>query len=264
LWNRHKAGTKGDEWLPFDFEVPEYDTDWAIARNTGYKKNDLTVLGWMTVAPPMSQKSRFVSPPPSPEIGYFETARLPLASGPNRAVWRKRGRRHDDDDDDGDETDSESTRTVKFPKYYTVSEVGNHIFQDSTWVVEPDGNLGYDVYRITSQSANRKTARLCACVLMNIAEMCQKMGYSTARRIRSQLLTVGPHGPMLRSDGNEHAAEIRAELGKSIRPIGKLLLYQRYQEIAEYNGKNSMPLWIPVGTDVYDVTSESRLGRVWT
>lgn len=63
---------------------------------------------------------------------------------------------------------------------------------------------------------------------------------------------------MLRSDGSGHAAQIRAEFRKSIQPIGKLLMYKRHEEIAEHNGKNGMPLWISVGTDVYDVTSESR------
>ncbi|ORY54357.1 uncharacterized protein BCR38DRAFT_509211, partial [Pseudomassariella vexata] len=68
-------------------------------------------------------------------------------------------------------------------------------------------------------------------------------------------MIIGPNGPLLRTDGHEHAETIRREFGNTIHPIGKLLMRRKRQEIAEYNGENGMRRWITIGIDIYDVTT---------
>lgn len=91
------------------------------------------------------------------------------------------------------------------------------------------------------------------------SEKCKELGYGTADDIRRELVTVGPLGPSLLMHGHPHAVEIRGEFHHSLRPIGKLLVRKKLEVIAEHNGQHDMPLWIIIGSDVYDITGESYL-----
>jgi hypothetical protein len=143
IWARHSASASPDQWLPFDFDIPPYDTEWAIARDTHFTGVDgLTMLAFEPAAPPASDDGRLVSPPGTPAMTALEDLPDP-STGTLLTSLRQRSHR--------DRGVKKETRPKATPRYYTISEVGNHILRnDSTWVVEPDGHHGFDVYRITS------------------------------------------------------------------------------------------------------------------
>lgn len=37
------------------------------------------------------------------------------------------------------------------PDYFTTSEVGNHRLPGDSWIIEPDGSFGYNVYDISGK-----------------------------------------------------------------------------------------------------------------
>ncbi|KAH8681754.1 hypothetical protein BX600DRAFT_491920 [Xylariales sp. PMI_506] len=228
LWDRHHLSSRPDEWLPFEFDIPLYDVEWAIAAQSSYLHNLLPIYDIISQGQgPTSAAGRFVSPPGSPyglpidllpdstvSPGYFYKTR-----------WRS-NRNHISD---------HRNQTQPLTKYYTISEVGNYIADENhTWVVEPDGEYGLDVFDIT--------------------EACRALGYCTAEKICDEMLTIGPSGPMLRVKQCRNAAQIRAQFRKSILPIGKVLMERKIHEIAEYNGTNGMPTWITIGPEVFDLT----------
>ncbi|KAI0127181.1 hypothetical protein BJ170DRAFT_364660 [Xylariales sp. AK1849] len=149
LWNRHVAGTQTNEWLPWDFQIPHYDTQWAIASETGTVENGMNMLTFDPCDPPITEAGRLMSPPPSPtDIG---PNMLPTSGSVPTVSMRKKGK-----------NDLKDAPERRYPKYYTVSEVGNHILSnESTWVIEPDGESGFDVYRITSSCPSVEPCRLC-------------------------------------------------------------------------------------------------------
>ncbi|KAI1851506.1 hypothetical protein JX265_012412 [Neoarthrinium moseri] len=214
-------------WLDFPFQIPLYDTDWGYGQLWLNQTGSILQMDIASgVLPPDNDIGRLLSPQRSPVHRPLQD--LPSATGPPtvRVTGRRTAMNKQDEFTDYDPS---------LPRYYTISQVGNHIDSDnSTWVIESDGDCSYDVYRIT--------------------KMCRKLGYTTARRIRSRLLEVGPLGPMLRTDGDEHANKIRCEFGKSIFPLGKLVVHRRPEDIAEYDGTNGMPVWIRIGANVYDLT----------
>ncbi|KAK7926597.1 cytochrome b5 [Apiospora marii] len=64
-----------------------------------------------------------------------------------------------------------------------------------------------------------------------------------------------PLGPMLRNDGHPAADDIRGKLGQVCKKVGKLLIPRTAEQIAEYDGEEGMPMWIVIGTTVYDITT---------
>lgn len=59
-------------------------------------------------------------------------------------------------------TGNASNRTPRHPVYLTISEIGDHRRFEDVWIVEPDLNLGFDVYDVSGmlQFCVRDTWRL--------------------------------------------------------------------------------------------------------
>ncbi|KAI1085495.1 hypothetical protein F5B20DRAFT_518596 [Whalleya microplaca] len=135
-----------------------------------------------------------------------------------------------------------------YPQYFTISSVGNHRDFDNAWVVNPDGDGGHNIYRIS--------------------KVLKELGV-TESDYRA-IVRTGPLGPELVLD-DPRADAIRETLTTSNRrsvrpdiaakpklqcnPIGKLLATRRREEVAECNGNNGLPRWVSIGPYVYDVTN---------
>ncbi|KAH8196915.1 hypothetical protein TruAng_008940 [Truncatella angustata] len=242
-----------NQWIDFDFQVPYYDND----RN------------WMQhVQGSLQPEERLVNPPASPTNiatrDFYRSGVFPEPTDPPSGPYYKRRT---------PASKSATKRRKVMPvmegtphiKYYTIGDVGNRLHSGpSTWVVEPDGNSGFDVYDIT--------------------DSCHRRGYRTGQDIRAMLLHVGVYGASLRTNGNKYtstvkpwlqslvqrdpafhdllgsrvsqdAEAIRAALGSYIHPLGKLLMPRRQEEIAEYDGEDGMPFWVTIGDTVYNLTN---------
>ncbi|KAI0173207.1 hypothetical protein GGR52DRAFT_542267 [Hypoxylon sp. FL1284] len=106
-----------------------------------------------------------------------------------------------------------------YTQYFYISHVANHRSLDNAWVVEPDDLL--------------KELR-------------------TTEEEYHAVVATGPQGPTL-IRGDPRAEAIRARLSDR-RPIGKLILLKRAEELAESNGRNGQPSWISLGPQIYDIT----------
>lgn len=82
------------------------------------------------------------------------------------------------------------------------------------------------------------------------------MGYPNADSVRRELITMTPLGPKLRIDGHPAADDMRSKLSQCCKKVGKLLVPRTAEQIAEYDGEGGMPMWIVIGTTVYDITSK--------
>ncbi|KAI1775814.1 hypothetical protein F4818DRAFT_415015 [Hypoxylon cercidicola] len=118
-----------------------------------------------------------------------------------------------------------------YPRYFYISHVANHRSLDDAWVVEPDDSSGFNVFRITN--------------------LLKEIG-TTESEYRAVIVT-GPQGPTL-ARGDQRAELIRTRLN-AIKPIGKLILLRRAEEVAECNGQNGQPAWVSLGPDIYDITN---------
>ncbi|KAH9888157.1 hypothetical protein F4778DRAFT_408680 [Xylariomycetidae sp. FL2044] len=116
--------------------------------------------------------------------------------------------------------------------FFTVGEITDHLTTRDAWVVESDGDGGFDVY--------------------NITDAVRGAGWSD-RQYRSLLVWSPTMCPMLTPYDIE-ADKIRREFGKSNRRIGKQTLEFYPEEIAENNGQDSKPLWVVLRGWVYDIS----------
>lgn len=143
------AEATNSRWHDFNFKIPPYDPSpdkWVIAVEpppTGEVSavRRLPKLESHPASAPATYIGRFVSPPPSPGRMFFGT--LPPWDGDFESLEYKQAA--------GERTPRPRGRAR--PTYFTVGEVGNRARSDkATWVVEPDGNWGFDVYDITGTS----------------------------------------------------------------------------------------------------------------
>ncbi|KAI1101680.1 hypothetical protein F4804DRAFT_291347 [Jackrogersella minutella] len=116
-------------------------------------------------------------------------------------------------------------------RHIYISDVANHRSLEDTWVVEPDGAFGFDVFDVT-EILHSLDATIVDCL---------------------GIFKTTNHGWML-VDGVGMAEGIRSQLKVTIQPLGKLVLLKRTEEILEYNGLNGQPAWIIWKGCIYDVT----------
>lgn len=128
-----------DVWLPFNFSIPDYVeiTQWVQIQSEteGFtRQGHYPIITYGAMPPPSTNQGRFVSPPrtpPQPDL-------LPDASvSPARYEMLP-----------GTSGGAPASQPVA-SRYFTVGIVGNHMYGDSFWVVEPDGAHGYDIFRIS-------------------------------------------------------------------------------------------------------------------
>ncbi|KAI1473874.1 hypothetical protein K445DRAFT_380391 [Daldinia sp. EC12] len=67
------------------------------------------------------------------------------------------------------------------------------------------------------------------------------------------MVVTGYQGPTLAQDVRADA--VRAKLSTSIKPLGKLILQKRIEELAECNGQNGRPAWTSWGPFIFDITN---------
>ncbi|KAI1759627.1 hypothetical protein GGR53DRAFT_513002 [Hypoxylon sp. FL1150] len=238
-----------NSWASFDFTVPPYEQSWVRAvRYGGYLAyGDQAVytnyaLDWRDGT---QGSSLFISPPNSPRPlgGGFPPPGGP-PPGPSPPP---------DGSPPGDPPSASgppsggsvvATKMVSsgvkypltlqkrpYPRYFFISHVANHRRLDNAWIVEPDNNFGFDVFRITN--------------------LLKELG--TTENDYREIVITGPQGPTL-AHGDRRAEVIRARLS-GIKPIGKLILMKRAEEVAECNGRNGQSACVSVGRQIYDITN---------
>ncbi|KAK8119752.1 uncharacterized protein PG998_004378 [Apiospora kogelbergensis] len=219
LWVHHYTIRSPWHWGEFAFEIPEYDDSWARISNNSYNVNfyNIPIYQWTrSYAPAGYDRDFYLPSPPS-------TPPPPWGTPGSRARQPRRT-----------PSPSHPRRRSLYPVHFSTGEVGNNMDDEDFWVIESDGNDGYDIF--------------------SIRELCLQLGHSTAEMIRRELITLSPLGPKLREDGHPGADQIRSKLIQICPKMGKLLVPRTADEISEYDGQEGMPLWIVIGTTVYDIT----------
>ncbi|KAK7996473.1 hypothetical protein PG989_004513 [Apiospora arundinis] len=240
LWVHHQTTKSNQHWAEFDFDIPPYDDNWAFISEHSINVNyyNMPVYQWVRSSAPTGNERDFYQPsPPMTPVSrrtnqqqqqqQDQSAQQKQRTPP----WRQRPRPRQLDH--RSRSRSRGKRDL-YPVHFSTGEVGNNMDDDDFWVIECDGNGGYDIFSISG--------------------LCLQMGYPTADMIRRELITLNTLGPKLREDGHPGADQIRGELTKSCPNIGKLLLPRTAEQISEYDGEGGMPLWIILGTTVYDIT----------
>ncbi|XXG95176.1 hypothetical protein Hte_001436 [Hypoxylon texense] len=221
---QREANPDPNTWANFTFTIPPYEPGWTSTTKFGgsIAMADQAIYynydSWHDLA---RGSSLFISPPSSPP----PSTSGPGTSGPSSGgpVVATRG------------TMAQRRPAIParrpYPRYFYISHVANHRSLDNAWVVEPDGGSGFNVFRITN--------------------LLKELG-ATEDDYRAVVIT-GPQGPTLRR-GDQRAEVIRTRLN-AIKPIGKLILLRRAEEVAECNGRNGQPAWVSVGPQIYDISN---------
>ncbi|KAI0008415.1 hypothetical protein F4779DRAFT_451025 [Xylariaceae sp. FL0662B] len=236
----HEANLIEDMAVPFTFQVPRYDpTDWAYdERSSDLLSDQRSAL----VYPQADSKDPDVTMDntgqPIPDSPDQEHGGVQIRTQPGSSA-QKQG---------GGPAQSRAGRSRKIPsagsksryasstkpllRYLTVGEITDHRTVENAWVVEPDGRYGFDVYNITGAV--------------------RQLGL-TNEQYRGLLVRTRDMCQMLRRD-NALTENIRKQFGQAIKPIGKQMLEMYPEEVAECQGQNGAPLWVTVGSYIYDLT----------
>ncbi|KAK8052303.1 hypothetical protein PG993_003688 [Apiospora rasikravindrae] len=225
LWANHHTAKVQGQWADFNFQIPEYDDQWGkltVGTGVNVQYYNLPVCNWMSCHAPTGVEAAFYipSPPSSPGSNNAAAPNWQTQARSSTRQFRKSA--------------SQSRGKLLYPLHFSTGEVGNNMNDEDFWVIESDGDSGYDIF--------------------SISELCLQMGFPTAEMIRRELITLSPLGPKLREDGHPAADQIRGELNQSGQKIGKLLLPRTVEYISEYDGRGGMPMWIIISTTVYDIT----------
>ncbi|KAI1370119.1 hypothetical protein F4677DRAFT_451708 [Hypoxylon crocopeplum] len=215
-----------DTWTSFSFVVPPYEPGWVTAK---MQMMDLSVPIGERYTPvlPWQDASLFqdLSPPTSP-IMAPKVSSTAAKDGSRKVAPRVAAR------DPASQRLQLSSRRP-YPKYFYIGSVADHRSLVDAWVIEPDDNSGFDVFDITG-------------VLKDV---------KATEGDYLQIVISGPQGPTLRAD-DRRADYIRGMFGVALRPIGKLIIHKRIEEIAERNGQDGQPAWTTWGPHVYDITED--------
>ncbi|KAK8043138.1 hypothetical protein PG994_013621 [Apiospora phragmitis] len=235
LWVHHHTAKTEWHWADFDFQVPQYDDKWAVITLHGVNVNyyNLPICHWMSHHAPTGTEAEFYVP--SPPL-------TPVPMSPQGANWLNQAKQQQPRSSAHRSRKATSRsrsrgRKPLYPLHFSIGEVGNNMDDEDFYVVECDGNGGYDIF--------------------SISKLCLERGFPTAEMIRRDLITLSPFGPKLREDEHPVADEVRGMLSQSNQKVGKLLLPRTPEEIFEYDGQGGMPMWIIISTTVYDITTFS-------
>ncbi|KAK7955715.1 uncharacterized protein PG986_004937 [Apiospora aurea] len=140
LWVHHHTTKTQGQWADFDFQIPEYDDNWAMITD-GSEVNvnyyNLPVCNWMSHHAPTGTEAAFYvpSPPASPESNI--TGVRVSQDGSSTVARRTRA-------------SARGRRKPLYPLHFSTGEVGNNMNDDDFWVIETDGDGGYDIFSISS------------------------------------------------------------------------------------------------------------------
>ncbi|KAI1646649.1 uncharacterized protein F4817DRAFT_339853, partial [Daldinia loculata] len=208
------ANPRPDSWGGFSFKVPPYDPGWVKARASNQSFSRPAQLRYRAIVPwnLAALPPPLYSPPNSPyllpsEWGGANFRRFPGHTAQNTPVRRE------------------------YPQHFYIGDVANHRALDDAWVVESDGDDGFDVFDITGE-------------LRSLGATETDYG---------AMIVIGPQGPELNQDARSDV--VRAKFNTSIQPIGKLMLRRRIEEVAECDGQNGRRTWTSWGPLIFDITN---------
>lgn len=133
LWVHHYTIRSPWHWGEFDFEIPEYDDSWARISNNPYNVNfyNIPIYQWTrSYAPAGYDRDFYLPSPPS-------TPPPPWGTPGSRARQPRRT-----------PSPSHPRRRSLYPVHFSTGEVGNNMDDEDFWVIESDGNDGYDIFSI--------------------------------------------------------------------------------------------------------------------